>query len=107
MLWIGIASVVFVLLVAGVVWLRVTTPSRFPLGTRAFEAEMTLEPLKAAIAHREQERAATADEKRSAKLLREIAYLERQVVDLQRIVDARDLSPGKGYIGFQAPPADV
>jgi hypothetical protein len=108
MLWVigGVVALVAVIAFAMRKGGALSLPSQFPPGTRAFEAELTLKPLQATIAQRREELAATTDEARRAKLERQIAFLSAQVVALEKIVAARDLSPGKGYIGFEAPPED-
>jgi hypothetical protein len=78
----------------------------FPPGTRAFEAFLTLDPLVKTIASRKAQLAAATDAARKDRLTREIAFLEKQVPELQAIVAARDTSPGRGYIGFDNLPAD-
>jgi hypothetical protein len=108
LLWIVIG--VFILVV--VVFLLLgsnngTAPgSRFPMGSRAWEAELTMGPLLAAIEQRRRELASTTDPVRRERLERQIKFLAAQVDDLQAIIDAKDTSPGKGYIGFEAPPED-
>lgn len=73
-------------------------------GTRGWEAQLTLDPLHKTIAHRKGELAAATDEKQRDHLTREIAFLEKQVPELEALVAAKDASPGRGYIGFDAFP---
>lgn len=102
LMWIGVAVGVLVLgFVALMIWARATAPSRFPLGSLAFEAELTLDPLTRTIASRRSELAAAPPE-RAAELRKEIVFLEEQVLEIQAIVDRRDPSPGRGYVGFDA-----
>ena len=81
-----------------------TLPVQFPAGTRAWEAELTMGPLRMAIEQRSKERDTTTDMVRRDKLDRQIKFLTDQVDQLQKIIDDRDISPGRGYIGFEAPP---
>jgi hypothetical protein len=106
MLWLFIGIVVVVVIVAGVVAGLKSSgpPSKFPPGTRAWEAELTMGPLMLAIQVRLSERDRTTDPDARAKLDRDIEFLSKQVDENQKIVDAGDLSPGRGYVGFQAPP---
>lgn len=73
--------------------------ARFPPGTRAFEASMSVQLIEDLVAARERELERTADPEREALLTRQIANLRQQSTAYQAIVDARDLSPGKGSIG--------
>jgi hypothetical protein len=91
------------LLIAFVIYLRKTTPSTFPPGTRAFEAQMIMPAILAKLASlRQQLATGAAGEK--AKLERQIAYLEDQKRQNEAIIQARDVSPGKGYVGYGALP---
>jgi hypothetical protein len=76
------------------------------VGTRAWEASMTLDPLTKCIASRRQELAQATDPARKDRLTRELAFLEKQVPELNAIVAANDGSPGRGYIGFDNLPSD-
>ncbi|MDP1823862.1 MAG: hypothetical protein Q8L48_11480 [Archangium sp.] len=75
-------------------------------GTRGWEAQLTLDPLRQTIAARKAELRMVTDEKRRDRLSREIAFLEQQVPALEALVAAKDTSPGRGYIGFDNLPAD-
>jgi hypothetical protein len=63
-------------------------------------------PLLLTIEQRTQELRATTDPARRSKLEKQIAFLSAQVDENQKIIDAKDVSPGRGYIGFTAPPED-
>ena len=76
------------------------------VGTRGWEAALTLDPLGKTIAARKQELASETDEQRRDRLTREIAFLEQQIPQLQALVAARDASPGLGYMGFKQLPPD-
>jgi hypothetical protein len=78
--------------------------SRFPMGSRAWEAELTLDALLTSIKRREEERDVETDEAKRERMDRQIAFLRAQIAELQAIIDAKDTSPGKGYVGFKAPP---
>lgn len=102
LLWIAVVSGVLVLAFVGLlVWARVTSPTQFPLGSLAFEAELSLDPLIKTIAAREVEMA-RAEGARAAELQREIAFLRAQGQEMRAIVERRDRSPGRGYVGFDA-----
>ncbi|MBN8616813.1 MAG: hypothetical protein J0L92_39890 [Deltaproteobacteria bacterium] len=73
--------------------------ARFPPGTRAFEASMSLGIIADMIASREREIAKTLDEGKRATLTKQVSNLEKQRAIHQRTVDARDLSRGKMSIG--------
>ncbi|MEP7124611.1 MAG: hypothetical protein ABJE95_27025 [Byssovorax sp.] len=105
MIWIGVGIAVLLALVVAVVVLGGSGPA-FKPGTRAFEAYLTLDPLVKTIASRKQELASETHEGKKDRLTREIAFLERQIPELQAIVDAKDSSPGRGYIGFDNLPKD-
>jgi len=77
----------------------------FPVGSRAFEAHLTLGPLRAAIESARNDLASAPAEKRD-RLARELRFLEEQVVELEGVCARRDASPGKGYVGFTRLPAD-
>ncbi len=101
-MWIAAGVGLLVLVVIGlVIWARATAPSRFPMGSLAFEAELTMSPLMLTIEARNRERTG-ADPARRAELDREIAFLAKQVDEIQAIVDRGDRSPGRGYVGFDA-----
>jgi hypothetical protein len=78
----------------------------FKPGTRAWEAQLTMDPLVKTIAARKAEAAGEASDRKKDRLSREIAFLERQIPELQAIIDAKDASPGRGYIGFDNLPKD-
>jgi hypothetical protein len=105
MIWIGIGIAVLLVVIVGVVVLGGAGPA-FKPGTRAFEAHLTLDPLVKTIAARKQELATETNERKKDRLSREIAFLERQIPELQAIVAAKDASPGRGYIGFDNLPKD-
>ena len=71
--------------------------NEFPPGTRAFEA---------AIRTR-RDQLEGADELRRVKLEEQIAFLEAQVEENRAAMATNDLSPGKGYVGFESPPEDA
>jgi hypothetical protein len=75
-------------------------------GSRAWEASLTLDPLGKCIASRRAELATATDPARKDRLQRELAFLEKQIPELQAIVAANDGSPGRGYIGFDSLPSD-
>ena len=76
------------------------------VGTRGWEAALTLDPLTRTIAARRIALASETDEKRKDRLMREIAFHERQIPELEALVAARDASAGLGYIGFKQLPPD-
>lgn len=76
------------------------------VGTRGWEAALTLDPLTKTIAARKIALSTETDEKRRDRLTREIAFLEKQIPELEALVAARDASPGLGYIGFKQLPPD-
>jgi hypothetical protein len=86
-----------------VVYLVATTPSGFPPGTRAFEAQMIMPAIEATLASLRQLQAAAAGADLE-KLRRQIAYLENEARKNQAIMAARDLSPGKGYVSYGSLP---
>ncbi len=106
MLYVVLGLVVLVVIVVLVARSGGGLPSRFPPGSRAFEAELTLGPLTLTIEQRKRDLAAVTDPGRRAKLEKQIAFLEAQVVENQKIMANNDLSPGRGYIGFTPPPED-
>ncbi len=106
MIWIGIGIAALLAVVVGAVVLGGGGGPAFKPGTRAFEAYLTLDPLVKCIASRKQELAVETNERKKDRLSREIAFMERQIPELQAIVDARDASPGRGYIGFDNLPKD-
>jgi hypothetical protein len=108
LLWIAIGVVVIVVVLFLLLGANNGTApgSRFPMGSRAWEAELTMGPLLAAIEQRRRELETTTDPARRERLERQIKFLAAQVDELQAIIDAKDTSPGKGYIGFKAPPED-
>lgn len=102
-----IIAVIVVGLFLAVVFLGKPTPgARFPVGSKAWEAELTMTALLPAIEQRVTEKNATANEQRRKRLDFEIQFLSKQVDELQAVIDRRDTSPGKGYIGFKAPPQE-
>jgi hypothetical protein len=80
-------------------------PSRFPPGTRAFEAELSI-PLIARLKAREVS-LASADEAERAKLTKQIENLRAQAAIHQATIDAGDVSPGKMSIGANPDSATV
>ncbi|MBZ0121151.1 MAG: hypothetical protein IT378_15995 [Sandaracinaceae bacterium] len=92
-------------LVLGVIWVFTRKPghfgagARFPPGTRAFEAEMSLGIIAKMLEAREVALLGNADDEKKATLTRQIANLRRQAEIHQATVDARDLSPGRMSIG--------
>lgn len=80
--------------------------ARFPIGSKAWEAELTLTALLPTINNRQTELNQTTDPKRRSRLEFEVQFLSKQVDELNAVIAARDTSPGKGYIGFKAPPAE-
>jgi hypothetical protein len=80
--------------------------NEFPPGTRAFEAAMVMPALEAAIRTR-RDQLEGADELRRFKLEEQIAFLEAQVEQNRVAMATNDLSPGKGYVGFESPPEDA
>ena len=58
--------------------------------------------LVATIAERNTRRNSETDPAKKARLDREIAFLMPQVEEHQAIIDAKDLSPGAGFVGFRA-----
>ena len=78
----------------------------FPPGTRACEAAMVMPALEGAIRSR-RDQLAGADELRRFKLEEQIAFLEAQLETNRATMAANDLSPGKGYVGFESPPEDA
>lgn len=77
--------------------------NEFPPGTRAFEAAMVMPALEAAIRTR-RDQLEGADEAGRFELERQIAFLEAQVEEHRAAMATNDLSPGKGYVGFESPP---
>ena len=77
----------------------------FPPGSRAFEAYLTLDILANVVRDLHAERA-TADPARQAAIERELAFYEEEARRLQAIVDARDVSPGQGYVSLRRPPQE-
>jgi|GEM_PF-4842986 hypothetical protein len=110
MVWLGVLTVVSIVVVLALLMRGDRGGGdglpHFRPGTRAFEAALTLGPLKAAIEQRRLEHEHEADPVRKERLQRELLYLVEQVPRLQAIVDAKDESPGRGYIGFDNLPAD-
>jgi hypothetical protein len=103
-----IAGGVLLVLVLAAVFLGKGGPgARFPVGSKAWEAELTLTALLPAIANRQSEHDRTTDEKRRKRLEFEIQFLSEQVGELNAVIAAGDTSPGKGYIGFTAPPPEA
>ena len=107
MILIVVAVVVGLLVVVGlIVVLGGGTGPAFKPGTRAWEAQLTMDPLVKCIASRKQELACETNDRKKDRLTREIAFMERQIPELQAIIDSKDASPGKGYIGFENLPSD-
>jgi hypothetical protein len=104
MIWIGVGIIVVIAVVIGL--RALTRAPGFPPGTRAFEAELVLGPLTAAVKERRLRYEAETDPVKKAKLEKQLAFLGKQLQDNLAIVQARDLSPGKGYVGFEPPPED-
>ena len=73
-------------------------PSRFPPGTRAFEAELSIPLIGSYIAAREVA-LASADEAERGKLTKQIENLRAQAAIHQATIEAGDVSPGKMSIG--------
>lgn len=73
-------------------------PSRFPPGTRAFEAELSL-PLIARLVEARELALASADPAERDTLTRQIENLRAQAAIHQATIDAEDVSPGKMSIG--------
>ena len=73
--------------------------ARFPPGTRAFEASMSLGIIRDMIASRERELPRATDDAKRALLETQIGNLRKQYDAHQATVDRRDLSPGKRSIG--------
>lgn len=80
--------------------------NEFPPGTRAFEAAMVMPALEGAIRSR-RDQLEGADEPKRLQLERQIAFLQAQVEENRSAMATNDLSPGKGYVGFESPPEDV
>lgn len=101
--WILVA--VGLVVVVGLVWLFTRKPgqfgdgARFPPGTRAFEAEMSLEIIVQMLEAREVALRGEVDEEKKATLTRQIGNLRKQAAIHQATVDAGDVSPGKMSIG--------
>lgn len=98
---------VVLVVVGGFLWLRFGGgggPS-FPIGSRAFEAEMTLGILANVVRDLHAERG-TADAARQAEIARELAWYETEAQRLQAIVDLPDVSPGEGYVSLRRPPSE-
>jgi hypothetical protein len=70
------------------------------MGTRSWEAKLTLDPLGKCLADRRLTRSHEKDVGKGAHLDREIAFLEKQQAELARVAASGDRSPGRGYIGF-------
>ncbi|MFO7567594.1 MAG: hypothetical protein R6X02_33430 [Enhygromyxa sp.] len=99
---------VVVLVIGFVLWLRSSAggmPLSFPPGSRAFEAYLTLDILANVVRDLHAERA-TADPARCAVIERELAFYDEEAKRLQAIVDARDVSPGQGYVSLRRPPGE-
>jgi hypothetical protein len=92
----GIAAMIAILAI--VATLR-PSPAWTKLGTRAWEAKLTIDVLVTTIAQRV-EATKTAPAEQLPKKLREIEFLMKQVDSLTAIVDRNDASPGRGYVGF-------
>ena len=80
--------------------------NEFPPGTRAFEAAMVMPALEGAIRTR-RDQLEGADEPKRLQLERQIAFLQAQVEENRSAMATNDLSPGKGYVGFESPPEDA
>jgi hypothetical protein len=70
-------------------------------GSRAWEASLTVGPLLGTIEARKLEMAGERNQRKQIRLTKEIAFLEKQVPELQAIIAANDGSPGRGYVGFE------
>lgn len=68
----------------------------FPPGTLAFEAALSLPPLEARLIERLDGLGASP----SDRALEEVAFYTNQVRELRDIVERKDLSQGRGYVGF-------
>jgi len=68
----------------------------FAPGTRAFEAQLTLPPLRQRLL----EKLDRLGPRPSQHALAEVDFYTRQLLDLESIVARRDTSPGRGYVGF-------
>ncbi|APR75906.1 Hypothetical protein A7982_01253 [Minicystis rosea] len=81
-----------------VVALRLRAPKAptFPPGTLAFEAQLTLPPLQ----HRLLEKLDALGGKPAPEALAEVVFYTRQLGEVRAIIDRRDASPGRGYVGF-------
>lgn len=101
MIWIGLG--IAVLVVIGFLVLKGGGggPALKP-GTRGWEASLTMGPLLGTIEARKQEMAGERNQRKQIRLGKEIAFLEKQIPELQALIDAKDPSPGRGYIGFDA-----
>jgi hypothetical protein len=68
----------------------------FPPGTLAFEAQLSIHPLQARLV----EKLGAPGNPPSQDALAEVAFYTAQLRELSAIVARRDLSPGRGYVGF-------
>ncbi len=100
MIWIGLG--IAVLVVIGFLVLKGGGGPALKPGSRAWEASLTMGPLLGTIEARKQEMEGERNQRKQIRLGKEIAFLEKQVPELQAIIDSKDASPGKGYIGFEA-----
>lgn len=63
----------------------------------AWEAQLTLPPLMAKLTQKLNELGPQSHQ----RALDEIAFYTAQLREVQAVVDARDCSPGRGYIGYR------
>lgn len=68
----------------------------FPLGTLAWEAQLTLPLIEQKLA----EKTAELGPHPSEKALAEVRFYTAQLVEVQGILARSDTSPGRGYVGF-------
>lgn len=92
----GIGAFVVMIVVA----IKMTPPGP-GIGSRAWEAKLTAELLVRVIDQRTTEKLQTHAELKRDRLEREIAFLNKQLVENTRIAQSGDPSPGKGYVGFE------
>ena len=102
MIWIGLGVGFAVLVVIVLLVLKGGGGPALKPGSRAWEASLTMGPLLGTIEARKQEMAGERNQRKQIRLGKEIAFLEKQVPELQAIIDAKDASPGRDYIGFDA-----
>jgi hypothetical protein len=68
----------------------------FPPNTLAFEAQLSIHPLQARLV----EKLGGLGNRPSQDALAEVAFYSAQLRELSAIVARRDMSPGRGYVGF-------